>query len=81
MSTGFHPQTDGRSEKTNKLAIQVLRNLILWMQKDWVQHLSQTEFAINAALTSQPASPLSKWFSVSFLRFILALPCPLKCLS
>ena len=80
-STAFHPQTDGRSKKTNKAAIQVLCNLVLRTQKDWVQHLLQTEFAINAAVNESPASPLSKWCSVLFLRFILALPCPLKCLS
>ena len=50
MLTAFHPQTDGRSEKTNKTAVQVLRNLVLRTQKDWVCHLLQTEFAINAAV-------------------------------
>jgi hypothetical protein len=50
MSTVFHPQTDGRSEKTNKTTVQVLRNLIARSQKHWVRHLPQTEFAINAAV-------------------------------
>jgi hypothetical protein len=50
MSTVFHPQTDGQSEKTNKTAVQVLCNLVARSQKDWVCHLPQTEFAINAAV-------------------------------
>ena len=50
MLTAFHLQTDGRNEKTNKTVLQVLHNLISRTQKDWVRHLSQTEFAINAAV-------------------------------
>ena len=71
MLTAFHPQTDGRSEKTNKTAVQVLRNLVLRTQKDWVCHLLQTEFAINAA-TSRPVFLLSKWSLVFFRRSTLA---------
>jgi hypothetical protein len=50
MSTAFHLQTDSRSEKTNKTTVQVRRNLVTQSQKDWVRHLPQTEFAINAAV-------------------------------
>lgn len=47
MSTAFHPETDGRSERTNKTAIQVLRQYISRQQKDWTTHLSAAEYAMN----------------------------------
>ncbi|GAA5908929.1 hypothetical protein JCM5296_006825, partial [Sporobolomyces johnsonii] len=50
MSTAFHPETDGRSERTNKTAIQVLRQYVTRQQKDWVSHLSTVEFSMNAAV-------------------------------
>lgn len=52
MSTAFHPQTDGRSEKTNKTAVQVLRGLVSRSQTDWVSHLGATEYALNAMVNS-----------------------------
>lgn len=48
MSTAFHPQTDGRSERTNKTAVQVLRNLVSRSQQDWVGQLGVAEYALNA---------------------------------
>jgi hypothetical protein len=50
MSTSFHPETDGRSEKTNKTAIQILRMSVSRNQKDWFPKLAYTEFAMNAAV-------------------------------
>ncbi|GAA6058084.1 hypothetical protein NBRC10513_006570 [Rhodotorula toruloides] len=49
MSTAFHPETDGRSERTNKTVVPVLRQYVLRQQKDWVRFLPTTEYAINAA--------------------------------
>ncbi|GAA5985154.1 hypothetical protein JCM11641_005468 [Rhodosporidiobolus odoratus] len=34
-ATSFHPETDGRSERTNKTAVQVLRQYVSRQQKDW----------------------------------------------
>jgi hypothetical protein len=50
MSTAFHPETDGRSEKTNKTAVQIMRMSVGRDQKDWVPKLPDTEFAMNAAI-------------------------------
>ena len=47
LSTAYHPQTDGRSEVTNKIAITVIRPLLESKHKTWSEHLSATEFAIN----------------------------------
>lgn len=49
MSTAFHPETDGRSERTNKTVVQVLRQYVSRQQKDWTTHLSIVELAINLA--------------------------------
>ena len=52
MLTAFHPQTDGASECTNRSIGQVLRTLTHPDQKDWVEKLPITEFAINLNLSS-----------------------------
>ncbi|GAA5991079.1 hypothetical protein JCM11641_002320 [Rhodosporidiobolus odoratus] len=49
MSTSFHPETDGRSERTNKTAVQVLRSMVSRRQTDWSHHLASTEYALNKA--------------------------------
>lgn len=49
MSTAFHPETDGRSERTNKTVIQILRQYVSRQQKDWTDYLTTTEFAITLA--------------------------------
>ncbi|GAA5880784.1 hypothetical protein JCM8547_003958 [Rhodosporidiobolus lusitaniae] len=59
MSTSFHPETNGRSERTNKTAIQILRQHVSRQQKDWVRFLPSTEFAINTAVNdSTGATPV-----------------------
>ncbi|SGY86371.1 BQ5605_C009g05813 [Microbotryum silenes-dioicae] len=54
MSTLFHPETDGRSERTNKTAIQALRAVVNKQQNNWVRHLVNIEFAINASTNKLP---------------------------
>ncbi|GAA5973243.1 hypothetical protein JCM11641_003030 [Rhodosporidiobolus odoratus] len=56
LSTSFHPETDGRSERMNKTVVQVLRQYVSRQQKDWVRYLSTTEFAINAAVNDSTGS-------------------------
>ncbi|KAJ3567660.1 hypothetical protein NP233_g6218 [Leucocoprinus birnbaumii] len=46
MSTAFHPQTDGSSERTNKTVNQLLRNYVTENQEGWVQALPRVRFAI-----------------------------------
>jgi hypothetical protein len=50
LSTSFHPETDGRSERTNKTVVQVLRQYVSRQQKDWTSHLPTVEFSINTAV-------------------------------
>jgi hypothetical protein len=52
MSTAFHPQTDGQTERTNRTLEQILRNYVSYHQDDWDQHLAIAEFAYNNAQQS-----------------------------
>jgi len=47
MSTAFHPQTDGQTERTNRTLENILRCYIDYKQKNWAELLPFMEFAIN----------------------------------
>jgi len=47
LSTTFHLQTDGQTEKINQEIEQYLRFFIEHRQKDWPEWLAMAEFAIN----------------------------------
>jgi hypothetical protein len=49
MSTAFHPQTDGQTERSNRTLEQMLRNWVNYKQDDWDEHLAAAEFACNNA--------------------------------
>jgi len=57
MSTAFHPQMDGASERANRSVGQILQTVIRPDQSDWVDQLLMTEFAINSNISS------STWFA------------------
>ena len=50
MSTAYHPQTDGQSERMVRTFKEMLRHYISNTQHDWVDHLSSLEFAYNNSL-------------------------------
>ena len=49
MSSAYHPQTDGATERANRTVTQMLRQCISPNQKDWVSKLPAIQFAINSA--------------------------------
>ena len=49
-STAFHPETDGRSERTNKTVIQILRTMVNRQHNNWVKALTSAEYAINSSV-------------------------------
>jgi hypothetical protein len=49
MSTAFHPQTDGQTERANRTLEEMLRSYVSFQQKDWDQHLVAAELAFNAS--------------------------------
>lgn len=50
MTTSFHPQADGRSERTNRTVGQTLRTFTSKRQGKWLESLAAVEFAINGAV-------------------------------
>ena len=47
MSTAFHPQTDGRSEKTIQVLEDMLRACVLNLKGSWEEHLPLVELSYN----------------------------------
>jgi hypothetical protein len=52
MSTLFHPQTDGITERANRSIGQIFRAIIDPDQRDWVEKSPLIEFAINSSINS-----------------------------
>ena len=47
MSTAFHSQTDGQSERTIQILEDMLRVCVLDHKGSWEEHLPLVEFAYN----------------------------------
>jgi hypothetical protein len=52
LSSAFHPQTDGATERANRTMTQMLRQCVSPKQKDWATKLPAIEFAMNSARSS-----------------------------
>ena len=52
MSTAYHPQTDGQTERVNQVLEQYLRTFCAWDQKDWLELLPYAEFCYNNTVHS-----------------------------
>ena len=52
MSTAYHPETDGSSERSNKTAIESLRQYINAHQTDWADYLVHVESAMNNSVNA-----------------------------
>ena len=49
ISSAYHPETDGSTERANWTVTQMLRQCINEKQIDWVSNIPAIEFAINSA--------------------------------
>lgn len=59
LSTAFHPQTDGQTERLNQVLEHYLRCYTNQRQDDWSEHLSAAQFAYNNSKhASTKTSPL-----------------------
>ena len=47
LSTSFYSQTDDQTERQNQTLKQYFRKVINFLQDDWVEHLSLTEYSYN----------------------------------
>ena len=52
MSTAYHPQTDGQTERTNQVLQGYLRTFGIYDQNDWYQLLPLAEHTYNNTATN-----------------------------
>lgn len=62
MSTAYHPQSDGQTERANRSVEDMLRHYVDKKQKDWDEHLTAVEIAYNNS------KQISTGFSPYFLN-------------
>ncbi|POM79530.1 Pol protein, partial [Phytophthora palmivora] len=55
MSTADHPQTDGQTERVNRVLKDTLRSICAEVPRSWSDQLSMVKFALNNAV------PLTLW--------------------
>ena len=63
LSSAYHPQSDGSTERANRTITQMLCQCVHSNQKDWVAKLPAIEFAVNSARSE------STGFAPFFLNF------------
>jgi hypothetical protein len=63
LTTAYHPETDGQTERVNRVLQDCLRHYVSPTQDDWDAHLPYIEFAIN---TSKHASTLETPFFLNY---------------
>jgi hypothetical protein len=63
LSTAYHPQTDGQSERNNRTLEEMLRSYVNTQHSDWDKHLAMLEFAYNNSVNA------STGFSPFFLNY------------
>ncbi|QRV81672.1 Transposon Ty3-I Gag-Pol polyprotein [Ceratobasidium sp. AG-Ba] len=51
LSSAYHPETDGATERANKTIGSMLRQCIKGRQSDWVRYLAGIEYAMNASVS------------------------------
>ncbi|KAJ9526886.1 hypothetical protein QJQ45_017744 [Haematococcus lacustris] len=49
IASAYHPETDGQTERVNRVIEEMLRHFIRPDQRDWAEYLPLVEFAINNA--------------------------------
>ena len=52
LSSAFHPQTDGQSERVIQILEDMLRACVMEFRGNWVEHLPLIEFAYNNSFQS-----------------------------
>lgn len=53
MSTAYHPQSDGQTERMNRVLEDYLRHYVSPTQKDWDTKLALAEFAVNNSVSDK----------------------------
>ena len=55
LSTAFHPETDGQTERVSQTIEKYLGHYCSWKQDNWDKLLSMAEFAYNSAKSETTA--------------------------
>lgn len=63
LSTAFHPQTDGQTERHNRTVIEMIRAYVNSSHSDWDEHLAALEFAYNNSVN--PSTGFSPFYLCS----------------
>ncbi|GJR12159.1 putative reverse transcriptase domain-containing protein [Tanacetum coccineum] len=67
MSTAYHPQTDGQSERTIQTLEDMLRACVIDFGKGWDKHLPLVEFSYNNSYhTSIKAAPFEAFYGQKY---------------
>ncbi|GJX78437.1 putative reverse transcriptase domain-containing protein [Tanacetum coccineum] len=85
MSTAYHPQTDGQSERTIQTLEDMLRACVIDLERVWVNHFPLVEFSYNNSYhASIKAAPFEALYGqkcrspvlekVGFIAYKLELP-------
>ena len=61
MSTAFHPQTNGQTERANQTLEEYLRHYVTFNQDNWVACLPMAQFAFNSSV--HEATGLTPYFA------------------
>ena len=61
MLTAYHPQTDGKTERTNQVLEGCLRTFVNYDQNDWYQLLPLAEHPYNNSATN--ADKMTRFFA------------------
>jgi transposase InsO family protein len=61
LSTAYHPETDGQTERINQILETYLRHYVNYEQDDWFRYLPLAEFAYNNATHS--STTMSPFFA------------------
>ena len=61
LSSGYHPQTDEQTERTNQMVEQYLRCFLSYQQDDWEDILHFAEFAYNNSIHSSTRVHHPRW--------------------
>jgi hypothetical protein len=74
LSSAYHPQTDGQTERVNQILEQYLRCTVSYQQEDWVDFLAMAEFSYNNSVhASTKVSPFFANYGFH-PRFSISIP-------